>query len=250
MKRNEYEIMYRLENHYWWFIGKTYLIDECILRIDGGLSTKDRLLDVGCGTGRILELLGSYDSHAFGVDLSLDALAFSRVRVPQHLVCADMNKRLPFKDDTFRLITCLDVLEHMDGDEWLLSEIERVCKPGGQVIVTVPACKLLWSFHDLALHHRKRYVKKEILNMLQKDTLTINKISYFNTVLFFPILVVRKLSDLFKKNQNSRSDFSIPVPNLLNKALTLLYKVEIFFLRFFNFPFGVSLLCIFQKKRP
>lgn len=236
-----------MERTYWWFVGKRYLartILKTVVPMDG---PKDKaLLDIGCGTGMVMELLGNF-GNAFGMDVSSEALRFLRKSDRHRLVKANADNAVPFKDDTFSTITCLDVLEHLDDDLSALKEAYRVCAPGGHMILTVPAFHFLWSPHDEALHHRRRYTRSSLLHAVSRCKWQVAGCSYYNLALFLPILAVRMLSRYRRQGVNPRSDFSLAFPRWLNAMLAGLFCAEIRLLRFLYFPFGVSLVAILRK---
>jgi SAM-dependent methyltransferase len=246
MENDEYKIMYDLEKSYWWFLGKQFLVRSSLkaLTLDDFKNTK--ILDIGCGTGIILKILEEFGT-AYGIDLSSKAIRFLRQRELNFVACADAGQPLPFRNDVFSIITCLDVLEHLDSDQALLEETFRVCKPGGYIIITVPAFDILWSIHDEALHHKRRYTLKQILANVRRLNCRIIKASYFNTILFLPILIARKLKSLFPHKKELESDFFLPMPGWINSLLKSLFIFEISFVQSVNLPFGVSLLLIIKK---
>jgi SAM-dependent methyltransferase len=246
MEKDEYAIMYDIETSYWWFVGKQFLV-KSILRKWAlrGLKEK-RILDIGCGTGTILKLLENF-GRAYGVELSMNAIRFLKRRDLEGVVCAHVGQSIPFKEGTFSTITCLDVLEHIDDDLTLLHEIVRVCEPGGHIVLTVPAFNVLWSPHDTALHHKRRYTRKQMLKKVSRLNANVIKSSYYNSVLFLPILTMRKLKLFLSNRQNVKSDFFMPIPRWMNALLTLLFVAELACLQFLNFPLGVSLLLILEK---
>ncbi len=242
----EYRIMHDMEQSYWWFVGKHFLVKTILETLSFNSARHDKILDIGCGTGSTLQLLEKFGS-AYGMELSWEAIRFLRKRGLSLITQSDANRCLPFKNSTFSAITCLDVLEHLENDFNLLKEMMRVCKPGGHVIVTVPAFEILWSPHDVALHHNRRYTRKQMAKKVRKLNCNVIRSSYYNTALFLPILAVRKLKTLSANKQSIHSDFFMHIPRWLNNLLTLLFVSEIRLLRFANFPFGVSLLLILQK---
>jgi SAM-dependent methyltransferase len=246
MEKSEYEIMYFLESSYWWFIGKRFLIQRELESLSGSLGAGCRILDIGSGTGLNLKILKKY-GKVFGIERSTEAIGFLKKRGLGDIVCADAYEPLPFRDDTFSAVTCLDVLEHLDDDEFLLSEMYRVCKPGGNLVITVPAFQLFWSPHDVALHHKRRYTKRQLLGRIRNVQCRIVKASYYNMVLALPIMALRKLKSLVSVRTHSQSDFFLPLPEFLNKTLATLFKLEISLLRYFDYPFGVSVLVILGK---
>ena len=247
MEASEYKIMYDIESTYWWFRGKQFLIDMLLsnhLKED----RSNRALDIGAGTGFTLELLQRYGT-AYGVELSTVAIHMLRQRGLNFIVRSDADEPIPFKSDAFSAVTCLDVLEHLENDSGLLEEMVRVCKPGGIIFITVPAMPFLWSRHDEALHHKRRYIKKQLLNQIAPFKCSVIKVSYFNASLFAPIAAVRKLKSYWKEDKEAKSDFFMPLPGWVNRVLSFLYTTELKFLRIANFPFGVSIMLIVQKPK-
>ncbi len=239
--------MYDIETSYWWFVGKQFLVKSALRKCSLNWLGKERILDIGCGTGTILKLLRDF-GIAYGMELSTHAIRFLKKRDLKLFVRSDAGQSIPFKDNSFSAITCLDVLEHLDDDLALLNEMLRVCKPGGHIVLTVPAFNLLWSPHDVALHHRRRYTRTQMLKKIFRLNCTVVKKSYYNTILCLPILVIRKLKPFLSDKQNLESDFFIPIPRWINAVLTFLFVTEIRFLQRMNFPFGVSLLLILKKS--
>ena len=246
MEKDEYTIMYNIEQSYWWFIGKQFLVKDNFKRLHLNGFRQDKVLDIGCGTGIILKILEDFGT-AFGLELSFEAIHFLRKRGLKLVARSDANQSIPFKNDTFSAVTCLDVLEHLENDLTLLKEMVRVCKPGGYIFMTVPAFDILWSPHDVALHHKRRYTRKQMREKIKGMNCKVIKQSYYNTILFIPILALRKLKSFFSHKKHAQSDFFITLPKWFNKALSLLFTAEIYCLRFFSFPFGVSLLLILRK---
>jgi len=247
MEEYEYEIMYHIESTYWWFRGKQFLIDMLLGRhFKGGKS--NRSLDIGAGTGSTLEFLRKF-GPAYGVEFSTVAIHMLRQRGLNSIVRSDAENPMPFKSDTFSIVTCLDVLEHLGNDSGLIEEMVRVCKPGGLILITVPALRFLWSRHDEALHHKRRYTKKQLLNQVVSPNCSVIKASYFNAFLFVPIVAVRKLESFWKNDKEAKSDFFVPIPEWMNRFLYFLYTTELKCLRIANFPFGVSIVMIVQKLK-
>ncbi|MBW2107319.1 MAG: class I SAM-dependent methyltransferase [Deltaproteobacteria bacterium] len=246
MKTEEYHLMSRIEKTHWWFIGKRFLVDTTLRGLLSHGPRSQTHLDVGCGTGMVLDLLQGF-GKAFGVELSSEALSYLRPAHGHQIALADAAQAVPFRDNTFSIITCLDVLEHLDDDDSALREAYRVCAPGGHMILTVPALRFLWGPHDEALHHRRRYTRSGLLRALSRCKWQVARCSYYNTILFFPILAVRILNRCRQRGVRPRSDLSLAVPRWLNAALSRLFCTEIRLLRFLDFPFGVSILAVLKK---
>src|ERR1044072_4730710 len=158
MQQHTYSIMYEVEGTHWWFAGRRRIIRSFVEEICRSFDFKDRaprILDVGCGTGANLELLGEF-GEAEGVDVSVDALAFCRARGLQN-VRQGAAEKLPYEDGAFDLVTALDVVEHLDDDGAVLSEMRRVLRVGGRALLFVPAFMFLWGVQDDVSNHRRRY---------------------------------------------------------------------------------------------
>ena len=156
--------MFELEDKLWWFLGmrriSRALLDRYLPRGTGERS----ILDVGCGTGGMLAALGDY-GKAFGADASGTALRLARTRGALPLVQADAC-RLPFASESFDLVTCFDVLYHLRvaSDHEALLEFARVLRPEGLILLRVPALNLMRGRHDVAVHTRQRYRKRELVS--------------------------------------------------------------------------------------
>ena len=256
MKHEEYERMYRFEDRYWWFIARRHLITS-LLETCYPRAGQLRILDIGCGTGAMLDDLKPF-GDVVGADFSPEALQFCVTRgAPAELARADV-RRLPFADSSFDVVTAMDIIEHIDDDKAAASEIFRVLKPGGRLLVTVPAFSSLWSEHDEALHHFRRYTTPHLKDLFQRVGLSVDKLSYTVTTLFAPIWVYRQLSNVFRHKLFSRLllgkpssgekqanlvNFSGPV----NTALLALSQWETRLVHSRSLPFGVSVVCIAHK---
>lgn len=241
----EYAEMHRLETFYWWFVARRQLLESFIEEIAREFN-RPTMLDVGCGTGINFSVLSKY-GDTFSTDASEQALTFSRSRGIDGLVRSHIES-LPFAASTFDVITALDVLEHIDNDLAALDELLRVTKEGGVLVITVPAYGFLWSEHDEALHHRRRYAASELRNKLTNAGFEVERITYYITFLFFPILFMRFVQSVSKKSIHAKTSHVI-LPGWLNSLLIAILGFERFLLRWMNFPFGVSIVCLARKMR-
>jgi SAM-dependent methyltransferase len=238
MEVAEYEKMYKFEEGYWWWIGKREIVKGIINRLNTDIRT---ILDAGCGTGLNLNYLKHY-GNVIGLDFSKEALNFCKLRAGTNLIQADAEK-VPFKGDTFDLIIALDLLEHLD-DRDVLKEFHRVLNPNAYLIVTVPAFTFLWSKHDEALHHKRRYNKEQLEGILKQNGFILKKITYWNFFLFLPIVMMR----LITKQQEVKTDVEA-LPNIVNMVFVSVLRIESHLITHgVNLPFGTSLLCISKKR--
>ncbi len=242
MQAEEYARMFQHESDYWWFVGRRRLVLELLNQYLP--APPQPILDAGCGTGAMLcdlQALGP----VVGLDIESQALALARTRGDFPLVQARL-EALPFQSEQFQLVTALDVLEHLPDERPALQEIRRVLRPDGVLIATVPAYSWLWSRHDVALHHYRRYTARRLRTRLQEAGFEVLKLSYSVSLLFLPIALFRWL-DKFK--QGTPSATVVPVPPWLNRALTQLQTWEARLIRRVNLPFGVSLVVV-AKRTP
>jgi ubiquinone/menaquinone biosynthesis C-methylase UbiE len=175
LKKEEYKIMFAAEEHHWWYRGLRKILFSSINKYLP--LSKAQVLDVGCGTGLLLKIF-SKKHEIKGVDYSEEAISFCRLRGLKSLIKASVNE-LPFENNSFDLITCMDVLYHKGIDiRKSLSEIYRVLKPGGIFAINIPAFNFLYSSHDRAIETARRFTKKELKNLLKGNGFAIFKFSY------------------------------------------------------------------------
>jgi len=244
MNISEYAEMYKLESFYWWFVARRRLLESLVKEISAKFE-HPRILDVGCGTGINFSVLEKY-GDTFSSDASEEALGFCKGRGIDGLVRSNVES-LPFEASSFEVVTALDMLEHIDDDLAALDELLRVTKEGGVLVITVPAYGFLWSEHDEALHHRRRYAASELRNKLANAGFTVERITYYITFLFFPILFMRFVQSLSKKSIHAKTSHVI-LPGWLNSFLIAILGFERMLLRWINFPFGVSIVCLARKS--
>ncbi|MFA4015136.1 MAG: hypothetical protein RUDDFDWM_000209 [Candidatus Fervidibacterota bacterium] len=198
------------------------------------------ILDVGCGTGGNLELLSSY-GVCIGIDISPLALSICKKHWDGNLICADASS-LPFRNCSVDLVAALDVLEHLQDDVAALSEFWRILKPNGLLIMTVPAFMFLWSGHDVALRHFRRYTMSELKMKLRKAGFVTQKLSYAICPLLPFVFIFRKLQLIAQHNMKKHTAL-IELPKPLNEALIAMLQLEATLLKYIDLPFGVSLIC-------
>jgi len=246
MERQEYDLMYEIEHTYWWHVGKRALIVRLLRRWLGAKGPFD-VLDVGCGTGGHLLALRAFGPVA-GCDVSAEAVAYARSRGLEGVVHQPEPARLPFPDGRFDLVCGFDMIEHVDDDVAMLTEMRRVLKPDGAVFLTVPAFPALWSVHDEAAHHRRRYRRKELLEKVAAAGLEPGHVTYFDAFLLPLIVPVRWLRDRIVRPKAVTSDFHLRLPRWLNAAFLGIFVSEWAILRFLPLPVGLS-LCVLARRK-
>jgi len=240
MYEHEYDAMYRLEDSYWWYVARRALAVELLNEEVVGREAP-LILDVGCGTGANISDFARLTS-TIGIDTSIDALHFCQSRGITAVALSPLEV-LPFGCSSFDIVTALDVLEHTDDDLHCLREIHRVSKKKGLVLITVPAYGFLWSEHDEALKHRRRYTAHELRNKLALTGFDVVRTSYFISTLFFPILVLRIWQGLRKSSTHPRTSVYV-LPRWINSALVNLLALERKLFQRINIPFGVSIVAL------
>ena len=244
MEQAEYGTLYEFENTYWWYVARRQLVQALLTQVCPN-GRPGLVLDVGCGTGGNEKILSSFGKVTL-LDSSLEALALCRSRGLTDLVASNL-EALPLRSESVNVITALDVLEHTDDDLAALKEMHRVLKPNGIVLITVPAYGFLWSEHDEALHHRRRYTSYELRNKLASVRLDLERVTYFITALFFPIFAIRFWQNVFKSNLRPKTGHII-LPGWLNWLLIQLLGIErTLCCNLMNLPFGVSVVAIARK---
>lgn len=247
MEREYYQKYYRLEVEHWWFRVRAALIRERI-SLSVTPAGNRRILNVGAATGGSTEWL-----QAFGKTISQesdpDTAAFLKQRFGSDVMGGSFES-LPVEANSFDLLCAFDVLEHTDNDENCIQEAWRILKSGGDLVLTVPAYMFLWSSHDVVNHHKRRYTLGKLHEKLVLHNFEVRYSTYFNSLLFLPILFFRLFTRLFRRNEPDRSDFEYAASGsagILSKVLGSIFGLEIPLLRCMRFPFGVSILVVARK---
>jgi SAM-dependent methyltransferase len=181
------QAMLSADERHWWYRGRRRVIRAEIDRL--ALPPGAAILDAGCGSGRTMQELRGYGTVS-GIELSDAAAEVARARGVGEVVIGRLEE-LPWPPESFDLITCLDVIEHTPDDRVTLAELRRVCRDGGHLLVTVPAYPRLWSTHDEANHHYRRYSRSALRAAAREAGWTVERMSSFNSMLLAPAAVVR-----------------------------------------------------------
>jgi 2-polyprenyl-3-methyl-5-hydroxy-6-metoxy-1,4-benzoquinol methylase len=241
MEEQLYRKFFEVETTHWWFTARQKIVSD-VIEHSITLSSGAKVLDVGCGTGAILAMFQK-KFEAYGTDTSELAIEFCRQRGLANSFCCALDT-FPHPELRFDLITLLDVIEHIDNDIGVLRQAFGFTKPDGHVLVTVPAYQFLWSRHDDLNHHKRRYSKSQLKKALEATGFTVEKLSYYNSLLF-PTALVSRLAERFIKPKTDTT-LDLP-PRFINSRLESIFGFERFLLRKISFPFGLSLIALAKK---
>lgn len=241
MDPSAYQGMNAVENRHWWFTARRKIIDRLIA--DMGLRHDARILEAGCGTGGNLALLARHGAlEAFEYDAEARRLAALKGVCPINAGMLPDGVDAP--DASYDLIAMLDVLEHVDADAASLATLRDKLVPGGRLLVTVPAMPFLWSRHDELHHHKRRYTKASLSAALATAGLSIDRIGYFNSLLF-PLAVAQRLAA--KATGREEPLDAVPV-GPVNSALEAVFASERHMVGKIAFPFGLSLFAVASRS--
>ena len=249
MQAREYRRNYELERSYWWFVGVRAMVRELLSLAagDGGLG---RVLDVGCGTGALLDELHPRAEELWGVDVSTEALGFCAKRGCRNLICADA-ARSPFRSGHFDLITGIGIIEHLENDGAFLRELNRLLKPKGVMILLTSSFPFLWSAHDTANEHKRRYYLRSLERQIGRSGFETLSLSHLNFFLFPALAAALMVHRLVRGTEPERSRRLLPLPpRLVNTALTMILRAEARLMRRVRLPWGVSMIGAFRKTGP
>ncbi|MGB3758829.1 MAG: class I SAM-dependent methyltransferase [Rivularia sp. (in: cyanobacteria)] len=233
-----------VEDKHWWFVARRQILQKVICNL--GLPTNAQILEAGCGTGGNLQMLSRY-GQVSAMELDQIACELANKRQVTQVKRGSLPDNIPFNSH-YDLILILDVIEHLDNDLSALEALYYKLKPGGYLLVTVPAYMFLWSEHDQINHHKRRYRLKSLKKVVKKAGYELNYGSYFNTFLFPVVAIVRILAKLLPKQNTNKLSSDLVVPSKpVNQILKWLFASERYFMNRLPLPFGVSVLLLAQK---
>lgn len=238
-----YAVEAEVEATHWWFTERRRLFGRLIRSMV--LPPDAKILDVGTSTGTNLRMLRDLGfTRCEGLDSSELAVRWCAEKGYGKVTLGNVCE-LPFPDGTFDLILATDVIEHVDDDMTALREIRRVLKPGGRVLVTVPAFKVLWGLQDEVAQHKRRYRAHELLARIDAANLHVGQRFYFNYLLFLPILCVRTVVRWAGIRMQSENQLNT---GILNWIFRWIFRVDVSTAPYLHPPFGVSYLVLADRR--
>jgi SAM-dependent methyltransferase len=234
------ERLQRMEENHFWFRGRRMLVESWLPTY--GSEHVRKVVDIGCGTGYNLATLIAKGYQGVGIDLSSHGLRIARSRLPAGTLVQGDGEELPFRSSTFDAVIALDVLEHVD-DGRALAEAFRVLRPGGLVVITVPAWAFLYGHRDRAAGHRRRYSRRHLCDLLVNSGFEVIEAQYYMSLLF-PFLAVARLLLGFSRRWRDAEDMP---PGIINAVLYGIVKVEVKTKRWFRMPWGSTVAAIARR---
>ena len=241
MEREAYDLMNRQEASHWWFVARRKIVNSLITR-EVPLSSDSEILEAGCGTGGNLDMLRAHGKlTAFEYDG--DARLIARSKSSIEILPGALPDQLNIPDNKFDLIAMLDVLEHLDEDKASLETLRAKLTESGSIVITVPAVPWLWSTHDEIHHHKRRYTRKQLTELLTACDFHNIRVGYFNSFLFPLALVDRSLRAWNVRKGDTNSE----VGTRLNRMFEQIFALEASIIHKLKFPIGLSLYAVASR---
>lgn len=251
MEANEYHAMFAAEDHHWWYVGLHDLVIHSVRGESAWLKRPLDILDAGCGTGRLCQLMQPF-GPVTGCDMHPLALEATSKRGIARVLQCDLTTD-DLKTEAYDLITCMDVLYHrgVTDEVAVLQKLRRSLKKGGLLVVQTAAFESLRGSHDLAVHTRRRYRRSEVVQLLERAGFTVEFASYRLLLAFLPALLWRCFTRMFPThsgNGKTLSDLAMSVSPLMNRLLTVGVKMEnLLLLTGVRLPLGTSVFAIARR---
>jgi SAM-dependent methyltransferase len=246
MEEQLYDELRRIEDVHWWLTTRRRILLQFLRSTLAMLPSPSIVLDCGSGTGSLSRYVGA-EARLVGLDVSVKGIEESNTG--GRFVCASV-EQLPFTSGSFDVVCAFDLLEHLDDDVEVLRNIGRILKSKGYLLVSVPAYRLLWGELDEVAHHKRRYTLRELSRKLISSDFVLERATYFNSFLFPLVLIVRlteRLRRFRSPQQSENSDFGLAGDGFVNGLLGMLFRMELPYLRHFNFVYGGSIFCVARK---
>lgn len=241
MDRIVYDRMAAHDTTHWWYRARRDILADYLTR-EGKLPADARVLEIGCGTGHNLPMLARFgDVDAIEIDAA--ARAFASERLGRPVGTAPLPALTGVERGAYDLVAVLDVVEHVEDDVAALKGMAEVLRPGGAILVTVPAHPWMWSAHDTVNHHHRRYSKASLDKAIRAAGLRHNGLRYFNSLLFPVAVAARVAGKLTGKDDSDDSPPAAPV----NKALEAVFRLERHLVGRMPLPPGLSIITLLRR---
>lgn len=237
MERDIYLVMAKTADRHWWYVSRRAIVRTVLTRLNLPKATK--ILEVGCGPGGELAMLSEFGTIA-ALEPSDLALEIARSRGFADIRKGSLPHEVPFEDGSIDVAVCVDVIEHIEDDLAGLRAINRVLRPHGWFLMTVPAFPFLFDHHDAARHHFRRYRRAPLRALLRTAGFEPVFVGYLNFFLF-PMIVLKRLFD--KIGKGSKNYDELPAP-WANRLLASVFGSERHLIQRIPLPFGVSLIAL------
>jgi SAM-dependent methyltransferase len=254
MHPEEYQRIYAVEEVHWWYAGLRALVLSLLQRFlaapmdrsEKGGALRPSILDAGCGTGGLASRMAVF-ATVTGLDLFPEAIRYSRTRGLTRLVAGSV-EALPFAASTFDAVVSLDVLYHaaVADDQHAARELARVLRPGGILVINLPAYDWLRGHHDVTIHTARRYSRGRVCALLKGAGLRVEWVSHWNGLLLPAAVSFRVAQRLVARPVAGRSDVG-PVHPVLNQAFATILAVERRLIGLSRLPFGLSVLAVGRR---
>lgn len=245
MDKKVYENMKNLGDKNWWFSIQKKIVG---LFLDRNLTKTQnhKILDVGCGTGRLFKELSLY-GDVFGIEIDKESSEFCN-SIGYKFVDNETLGKTNFTDEAFDTIVCTDVLEHIENDLDAIHQCFRLLNKDGFLFITVPVVPLFLSKNEKQYGHFRRYDFISLIRLLKESGFDILETTYFNIFLMLPIIIIRKITDIFFTLGVQREPMEeINLPSFLNKILKFIFNLEFHIIKHIRIPYGLSLLVVAKK---
>lgn len=238
MERVVYQQMAELDERHWWYCARRRILADLISR-KAMPPPGSRILEIGCGTGHNLDMLGQF-GEVDGLEIDDEARDLAERRLGRGILQAPLPELPGIADRTYDLIAALDVIEHIDDDRAALAGIATKLKAGGKFVMTVPAHAWMWSAHDVVNHHKRRYSKAGLKRLVEGSPLRLEKLGYFNSLLF-PVAIAERFAS--KLRGKDSADVTLP-SGPLNAVLKTVFASERHLVGRLPLPPGLSLFAV------
>jgi SAM-dependent methyltransferase len=242
MERVVYQQMAELDERHWWYRARREIIAELIRR-EVRLPPDAKILEIGCGTGHNLAMLSGF-GRVDGLELDEEARGISEKRLGRKIMSSPLPELGEVADRHYDLIGAFDVIEHIADDAAAVASIATKLKRTGKFVMTVPAHQWMWSAHDVVNHHKRRYSKQQLRQLLHHSPLKLERIGYFNSLLF-PLAVAERASSKLRGKEDA--DVRLP-PAVLNSALEKVFAAERYLVGRLPLPPGLSLFAVASAR--